>query len=365
MQKIVFLILSLCFFISACQDKANKIETLDQALEEENTWHWLATDQMKSRNGESMGYLVNLNQSSKKLMIYLQGGGSCFSKLTCSANANKFREQEANALLHTNAPFSGIFNREDIDNPFQNWNMIWIPYATGDLHGGTNENANIPNGPSNQKMVGFYNIGFVLSQVAPFLKDRGLDEVVFCGTSAGGFGTLLNFQQVAETFDGIKMTYLNDAGPVFFGIDILAPCMHQSIIETFEIPVPDDFFNIVTDTSYDYTMQGFYEYYAKKYPNVNYGFISTYEDSNIRTYYGNGLNNCSSTSAILGSDYRAGLLALKDKFDELGNWNVFLYEGEKHTILIEEEMYFKRVNGKNLYDWIAELIDGTAENILE
>ena len=67
-----------------------------------------------------------------KLVLFFQDGGACVDDLTCS-----FALQcSVQPLFSTKARAynSGVFNRSAPANPFADWNLINLPYCTGDLH---------------------------------------------------------------------------------------------------------------------------------------------------------------------------------------------------------------------------------------
>src|SRR5262249_16786869 len=46
-------------------------------------WTWVPFDNAFCANGTPTGIGVNLTDKSKRVMIYLQGGGACWDQLTC------------------------------------------------------------------------------------------------------------------------------------------------------------------------------------------------------------------------------------------------------------------------------------------
>ena len=90
------------------------------------------------RDGSSTGFGINPSNASKKLMIFLEGGGACFNAVTCLVNPSAF---SGNNYTGSSA---GIFNRADIANPVKDWNFVDVPYCTGDVHAGNNPNGSVP-----------------------------------------------------------------------------------------------------------------------------------------------------------------------------------------------------------------------------
>ncbi len=85
--------------ISSNPKKSSETAVLQKSIQHPKTWQFLFRPQMKSRMGDSLGYLANLNPDSKKLVVYLEGGGACFNPLTCSQNQGKFSASMAKEYL--------------------------------------------------------------------------------------------------------------------------------------------------------------------------------------------------------------------------------------------------------------------------
>jgi hypothetical protein len=51
----------------------------------DNTWTWVPFADTKCRSGTPAGIGVNMQSTSKRLMIYLEGGGACFDSQTCGS----------------------------------------------------------------------------------------------------------------------------------------------------------------------------------------------------------------------------------------------------------------------------------------
>jgi len=65
-----------------------------------------------------------------KLLIYFQGGGACWNWVSCSGMFDP--SVEADELYD----YEGIFDRENPANPFREFEIVFIPYCTGDVHVG-------------------------------------------------------------------------------------------------------------------------------------------------------------------------------------------------------------------------------------
>ncbi|GMF24613.1 unnamed protein product [Phytophthora lilii] len=75
----------------------------------------------------------NEKKDKSKVLLYFQGGGACVDKFTC--NFALQCQLGASPLFTTTAKVdnSGIMDRGVEGNPFNDWNIVFLPYCTGDL----------------------------------------------------------------------------------------------------------------------------------------------------------------------------------------------------------------------------------------
>lgn len=335
--------------IIGCNDDGENPEPdpLEQAYQNSESWHWIPKDEMISRTGLKSGYGVNFVSNSSKLLIYLEGGGACFNDLTCLANASKFDEGDFEERLITQGQGStGIYNRENAGNPFSDWNFVYVPYTTGDVHSGDN---------TETKRVGYRNITVVINDIAPFLLNKGVDEVFLCGASGGGYGAIINYDQIAQAFDGIDISMMADSSPIFFDTETFTGCLNEKLENTFSIHFPEDFQSYTTDT-YPYKSQRFYEYLSNKYPSAQFGFFSYYQDQTMEYFFGFGLDDCSDQiNPIEDQQFKSGIIQIADEIESLGNWKVYFDEGDEHTILFSNAYKSLAINNIAFSDWMGQL----------
>lgn len=163
--------------------------------------------------------------TSKNLVVYFEGGGACWDNLTCSfpiaglpASVPQFFVPQ---VPPGDGPASadGIFRTNDPANPVRDWNMVYIPYCTGDIHIGsaTRTYTSVGNGalglppgvPVQIEHRGFDNFMVVLDWMR-----KNIDKpknVLVTGASAGGYGATLNSPWVGRAFPQAHLNVLADA----------------------------------------------------------------------------------------------------------------------------------------------------------
>jgi hypothetical protein len=91
-------------------------------------------------------------------------------------------------------------------------NMVYVPYCTGDLHSGTTL-ANLTQSDGGSIPTYFYgalDMDIFLARLVPTFPS--MTRLWIVGTSAGGFGTYLNFNRVTTAF-GVGADIIDDSGP--------------------------------------------------------------------------------------------------------------------------------------------------------
>lgn len=152
----------------------------------------------------------NAQKDKKKLFLYFQGGGACIDNLTCnyalqcSVNGGTFNS-------NARAASTGILNRTDPDNMFADWNIVHLPYCTGDLHIGNKVNGSTESGVEaflgftgclkknmNIHQVGYLNTMAVLKWTLANYPDP--EHLIIGGSSAGALAAQILSGYVADAW---------------------------------------------------------------------------------------------------------------------------------------------------------------------
>ncbi len=313
-------------------------------------WTYIDVEGSKCRDGSDVGIGVRLQEGAENLVIYLEGGGACFNGATCACNPPSFSESNFTAVAAARGD-AGIFSTGD-DNPVGDWNMVYVPYCTGDVHGGSNPAATVPGVSGTQQFVGHQNVERALALLDDYYADDP-DRVLLTGASAGGFGTLLNFPSVADTFDGSDLTLLDDSGPIFFADDVFSPQLGGGFSALYNFPAT---LPAATALFQPDGLQTIYAYLDSEYPDATFGLSSYLQDQTIRGFFSFGQPDFD----ITGAEYAAGLRDVRDRLPD--SWGTYYASGAAHTF-IGGPAYFQTSAGVSLNDWLADLLDGDAANV--
>lgn len=158
--------------------------------------------------------------NSKNLMVYFEGGGACWDSLSCS-NPQQFYTPFV-APQTDPALADGVFRTGDPANPVGDWNVLYIPYCTGDIHIGsaTRQYVATPNplGPPSPLPPGtpitIQHRGFDNFMVALDWARRHFGKpknVLVTGVSAGGYGATANSPWVGRAFPQAHLFVVADS----------------------------------------------------------------------------------------------------------------------------------------------------------
>ena len=178
-------------------------------------------------NGSTYKFFVNRVPNTRNTIIYLEGGGACWDYASCSGAAGIRGARNPNGIPDD---YMSLMNPgASLVSPFvvrlhpwtrtktQNWNMVYVPYCTGDIYSGDKvaiyEDENGQNAPLVWHHNGLRNMRAVLS----WLKDnlQRPTQLLTTGCSAGGAGSLTNYAHIRRDMEPTKGFLIDDSGPVF------------------------------------------------------------------------------------------------------------------------------------------------------
>jgi hypothetical protein len=328
------------------------------------TWTWVAVPEAQCRDGSATGFWVNPNSASKKLMIFLEGGGACFNSFTCQNNP-----ASAPGGGTYSGSSQGIMNRGDTSNPVSDWNIVEFPYCTGDVFAGAAPNASVSGVTGMQQFVGYANVAAFLKRIVPTFPS--VTQVLLTGVSAGGFGSSANYGQVARAFAPVPVTLLDDSGPQMRD-PYLAKCLlqEQAMLWRFDK-------TILAECGSDCPDMGSFpidasRHTAKMYPQVPLALIEATDDSVITGFFGFGLNSCTGTffTPVPKQQFTDGLNDARMQLSAYPNIGGFIFDGTRHTSISTQSAFDSQTatggDGSMvaLKDWITDMVvNGKISNV--
>jgi hypothetical protein len=149
--------------------------------------------------------------SVNKTVVYYEGGGACWSFLTCTLPTYKTSVGGGPAGAST-----GFADLNDDRNPFKDWNLVFVPYCTGDVHWGDAVVDHTQGQGQNQRTITIRHKGYVNAQVAEKWAREHFsnpEQVFVTGSSAGAYGAIVNSLPLQEyVWPSSDFAVLGDAG---------------------------------------------------------------------------------------------------------------------------------------------------------
>ncbi|AKF03018.1 pectin acetylesterase-family hydrolase [Sandaracinus amylolyticus] len=300
---------------------------------------------------------------SEDLLIFLQGGGACWS---------------AFCLAVTTAP-AGIpgtdLLRDEERNPLAGWDVLYVPYCDGSLFAGDNEIDEDGDGAPDRFHHGLANLSAALTMGHQrFPSPR---RVVLAGSSGGGYGTILAAFLVRYVYPDVPIFVIDDAG---LGV---ARAGDTAFLDTLidEFGARDFLPPDCAECTSDGHIIGLVRYLLDRDPNLHVAAISSWYDFVISEVF------LMSTPAAFSAAIEEETGALHEAHPD--RYRRFLYDGRAHTALLGDvtgivgrdlgsvelpegglsqlsrieimSMHDVSVEDVVLADWVGAMVDGDAE----
>lgn len=324
----------------------------------DDTWTWIPIPGAKCRGGGDTGIGVNFHGGSDQLLIFFEGGGTCWDETSCSANLSWFDAGMFTAWTWAMAPSYGILDRTKPANPAKDFNYVYIPYCTGDFHAGDNLDVEIA-GVGEQQFVGYRNVALDLKAIVASFPD--VSRVLVTGESAGGYGATFNYDQVQRAFGCTPVDLLDDSGPTM-APPTLSSCLQSKWRTTWGFDR-----TILVECGADCPSQDDFEldwlkHVAKTHATRFQGFLSSEGDSTMRSAFDPGTNGCKGDQKLSVADFRAALVEMKQQLAPYPHLSMFVFPGEDHTTISTPYFFTRKAGDATVTDWTASLLAGTATN---
>jgi hypothetical protein len=352
--------LVVCFTVllaaAACGGDDNGVGGAPPALgTTPKTWQYVSIPGAQCMNGTPTGIGVNLGTSGEVVM-YMEGGGACFNTETCKhvAHPSGWGPDQFGENI---GPYNiGIFDRIDDANPFRNATYIFVPYCTGDVHAGSK-----PDGMGDRKFVGYANVGLYLDYI--IAKSPDVKRVILAGSSAGGFGALMNYDRTQTAWGDVPVHLLDDSGPPL-GDAFLSPCLQKMFRDAWNLDAALPADCPACKQADGGGLLNALGYLADKYPDRRMALVTSMRDGVIRSFYGYGYPNCVEGAAgfpMPEDVFAQGITDLRDRaLVTHPNFRVYSKDSGEHVwILFSVGTVSPRRDGsgQHLSDWLEDMLD--------
>uniref|UniRef100_K3WPR0 Uncharacterized protein n=1 Tax=Globisporangium ultimum (strain ATCC 200006 / CBS 805.95 / DAOM BR144) TaxID=431595 RepID=K3WPR0_GLOUD len=298
----------------------------------------------------------NKDQDKKKLLLFFQGGGACTGEDTCSFSLQCSLGKSATFNPNAVASSSGILNRTNTDNLFKDWNIVHIPYCTGDLHVGNAERQTSDSGFAQflgqpqcigQKMVthmaGYENTMSALKWALANYPNP--EHLIVGGASAGSLAaqavsalvadlwsvkdSSIRYSVLADSYVGVLPEEKKPSGETldYYGacdVDLKVPAGIESLCKAKTLTVVQLMSSLLQATSFS-----------------DWLFIDSKADKTQRYFYQlvkDGIAGYPFPNLISGADFFADMTTMINAYRTVSSRiSTFFVEGERHVFLTSED----------------------------
>ncbi|MBC8073705.1 MAG: hypothetical protein IAG13_35620 [Deltaproteobacteria bacterium] len=185
-------------------------------------WLKVELDGTVCGNGTPYKFFVNYFEDAEDLMVLFEPGGGCWDFDSCSgregvlgaANPNGIPDDHMETAIGRHSP---LLVRAIPDNPVREWNLVFMPYCTGDVHTG-NKVSTYVDPLGEEPDLEFHHAGHANVQAATgWMREQfpKIPRLFVTGCSAGGAGSLANYYFLRTELDAERGYLLDDSGPIF------------------------------------------------------------------------------------------------------------------------------------------------------
>jgi hypothetical protein len=299
-----------------------------------------------------------------KVLMYYQGGGACWEYLTCSIpvcddNVNPDGNDNPNNFS------SGFADAGNPDNPFRDWNVVFVAYCGCDIHfGDMAQDYPSPDGSSTLHIEhrGYHNAQFAEKWAREHFVNP--EQIFVTGSSAGAYGAWFNAPLLHEAWPGSRFDVLADAGNGVITNEFLQEFFPNW---NFAGNLPPDIPEIKEVLDNGSGIPGYTEVIANRYPDTDWAHYSAAYDggSGGQTGFFNLMLNDNNPVAALswwqGScefnrRMRQQSMGIYDAVPE--NYRYYIGTGSQHTMWGSNKVYTDTTGGvPTIVDWVNAMLD--------
>lgn len=296
--------------------------------------------------------------NTDNLIIYFSGGGVCWDGASCTEPLKLTNLQGyyfpsvsnwvVKLVLH------GISENDREDNPFKEWNIVYLPYCTADFHIGNRavEYTNASGESITVHHSGKSNVSKALDWIFSTFPDPR--KVLITGESAGGFGNIFWTPAIARHYPEAGVYQLSDCS--FIQSDLW-----PGAAATWGAQTPEP---LAFDITYDIFGDALFSA-ADQLTDRPITFLNTYSlYDQVLTDFSGRMNGPLATQEeniqAWSNQMRAAVRTYSDSLD-----NYFYFIGEcsrnedgttPHTYLAMDSFYSCREGGLSVSEWLGQNI---------
>jgi len=220
-------------------DEQEPTPILNPPRDEYDTWIKIEPPGVVCGNNTPYKIFANFSAKSDNLVVVFEPGGACWDYDSCTGKNGIRGAANPDGLPDDHWKLAQIISpflsRFDDTSPSRDWNMVYVPYCTGDVHTG---NKIVTYSSAGEPDVTFHHDGHAaVQQVVKWIDDSftHVPKLLVTGCSAGGVGSVVDYRFLRNGIRAVEKSYLiDDSGPVFPSSGYSKP-MHSMIRSAWDL----------------------------------------------------------------------------------------------------------------------------------
>jgi hypothetical protein len=301
------------------------------------TWEKVALPGSVCGNGSQYKFFIH-RSSSPNVLFYLEGGGACWDYDTCSGRAGVLGAANPNGITDdymtqftakyvspiVNGADPGLPGRSRTDLPTKDWNIVYLPYCTGDVHvGNSNVTYTDPTGqepPLAWRHNGYSNTLAAINHAKQ--QFPSVQKLLVSGFSAGGTATSSAYYFIRKGINPQRGYLLNDSGPVYLAPDLSFDSrpLHNKIRQSWAL---DSVFNQLPAPFNKNDLGSINHMVAQQFPGDQLAYTGYMRDYNYSRFSYEQFYNPKDQEAVLGR-WKTDQNKLIAELSKYNNWSFFI-----------------------------------------
>mmetsp|Transcript_13268 Transcript_13268/g.41916 ORF Transcript_13268/g.41916 Transcript_13268/m.41916 type:complete len:459 (-) Transcript_13268:38-1414(-) len=262
-------------------------------------------------------------RNPRKLLLYFEGGGACWSKGTTVRFEACWRDR-----VWAYPTEGNIFDARHSDNPFRDYTVVWVNACSGDLHGGNATRDYVDDDGEYIEQHGYYNTKAVVDWVKANLAKEPISDLLLMGESAGAIGvqiwarkllTELPYERVALVAD----SYVAVFPPTFQGnvFKVLGVC-ETGVLASESLQESCEQGNLTIPDVMDATIRDF--------PNVTFATLTSKYDDTQQVFYRIAASSIGQRT-ISPQDFHSQAEGILRRYNRYPNFVTYLVTSDHHV----------------------------------
>lgn len=364
MKKLGFLLLLVMLSQLVVSAQAQNIPQLSDL--EAGGWTQIPVSEGICLYGDEYSFFVRpADEPTDNLLVYFQGGGACWDGLTCGSIGQfaSFYNVSSGAVVNYR---NGIFDFDNPDNPVRDYNFVFLPYCSGDVHGGDNQlTFDVPEeADADFDTIDVYFNGFENTQgVLEWVYDNvpRPEQVVVTGCSAGGYGAITHAPFIMAHYADVPAAVIADSSH-----GVLPPSW-QGLITWNVLDVLPPFIEAVTELDIDtYSTTQLMQRSAQYFPQNQFGQFNSYLDGVQIGFFGTLLGydlSFENEIVTVASQWTAQFMSNMRTLSRAENISMYTAGGSRHCVVNNDAFYEYDQSGVVFSEWFADVIAGSGRDV--